>query len=103
MGKIIAYGLNEEGLKKQLRDEFSETYIEYEERYHGEYLGEFNGIEFNQEQNITEGAKRFEYLHLHNDYGLKAHIPRRFTKDIIEKIKKYHIKTYGETNQISMF
>ena len=92
MDKIIVYGLTEKEWKKHLK-----------EGDPGTYLGEFNGAEFKQEENIVEGAKRFQYLHLHDKWGCRLHTPQRFNKNIIEKIKRQHINSYGNNSQISMF
>jgi hypothetical protein len=89
--KLEIYGLSKEDLSGSWGEKL------------GEYLGVYDGVEFKSDKYKIEELEEFEYLHIFIEGKLKAHSPKRFNKNIGEKLQKMYIREFGETIQISLF
>lgn len=68
----------------------------------GEFLGTYDGLGFKSNKYKVEQLEEFEYLHIFIEGSMKAHYPKRFNKNILEKLKKDYVREFGEVIQISL-
>ncbi len=88
--KLEIYGL----LKTDLSNKWGEKA--------GKCLGTYNGVEFKSSEYKIEELEEFDYLHIFIDGEMKAHCPKRFNKNILEKLRKTYTREFGEVIQIGL-
>lgn len=73
------------------------------EKKNGEFLGTYDGIEFKSDKYKVEQLEEWDYLHFFIGEQIESHSPKKFNKNILEKLKKRHTREFGEVIQTSLF
>lgn len=68
----------------------------------GDFLGKYDGIEFISDKHNIKQLEEYDYLHIYVDGNIKSHSPRKYNKNIEDKLKQLYTSHFGEVVQTSL-